>query len=310
MNETGGVQGGGKREGGAPQTPQESTPVERRQSRRGRKANTAFEKNWQGRPRRVVLGPEQWACYHIKSRSTGGGRVFGDVEKEAFRRMMWRLAHFAGLEIQTYAVMANHFHILAKVPAHAAYVARFSGEGGEELLLEHMGEFYPEPYMAALRTELADLRERELLKEADDLIANYLRRFCNMRAFVKELKEQFSRWYNGHHGQRGGLWKERFKSVLVEDGDALRKVAAYIDQNPVRAGIVADPKDYRWSGYGEAMGGSAAARLGLCQVVGHAERGASSWDSPVTAEGRSAADEYRRWLTEDQRGSGAAATGD
>ncbi len=32
-------------------------------------------------------------------------------------------------------------------------------------------------------------------------------------------------------------------------------IAAYIDLNPVRAGMVADPADYRWSGYGEAIGG-------------------------------------------------------
>jgi hypothetical protein len=62
---------------------------------------------------------------------------------------------------------------------------------------------------------------------------------------------------------------ERFKSVLVEDGEALRTMAAYIDLNPVRAGMVKDPKDYRWCGYGEAMGGGTAARLELCQVVGH-----------------------------------------
>ncbi len=37
-----------------------------------------------------------------------------------------------------------------------------------------------------------------------------------------ELKERFSRWYNKHHSRRGTLWMERFRSVLVEDGEALR----------------------------------------------------------------------------------------
>jgi hypothetical protein len=47
----------------------------------------------------------------------------------------------------------------------------------------------------------------------------------------------------------------RYKSVLVEENEhAQVTVAAYIDLNPVRAGIVKDPKDYRWSGYAEAVG--------------------------------------------------------
>ena len=43
--------------------------------------------------------------------------------------------------------------------------------------------------------------------------------------------------------------------MVVEDGEAARTMAAYIDLNPVRAGIVKDPADYRWSSYGEAVGG-------------------------------------------------------
>jgi hypothetical protein len=45
--------------------------------------------------------------------------------------------------------------------------------------------------------------------------------------------------------------------VIVESGTAARTIAAYIDLNPVRAGMVSDPADYRWSSYGEAVGGGA-----------------------------------------------------
>jgi hypothetical protein len=47
------------------------------------------------------------------------------------------------------------------------------------------------------------------------------------------------------------LWAERFKSVLLEGGEALAAVAAYIELNPVRAGLCADRKDYRYCGYAE-----------------------------------------------------------
>jgi hypothetical protein len=70
--------------------------------------------------------------------------------------------------------------------------------------------------------------------------------------------------YNGRHGRTGTLWEDRFKSVLVENSESAKAaVAAYIDLNPVRAKIAADPKDYRWSGYGEACGGGKQARAGL-----------------------------------------------
>jgi len=255
-----------------------------------------------------VVSPAEGASYHIMSRTAGGERLFGDTEKEALRRLLWRMARFAGLEIHTYAVMDNHFHILARVPSHDGFVARFAGTDGEERLLEHLRLLYSRAYIAALRAELADLRKRGMPEQAEALIAGYLRRFCNLPVFVKELKERFSRWYNAHHGRRGTLWMERFKSVLVEDGEALRTMAAYIDLNPLRAGMVKDPKDYRWSGYGEAMGGATAARLGLCGVVGHADRGEKGWDTPATAKGMSAAEVYRCWLFEDGKTRESAPT--
>ena len=68
------------------------------------------------------------------------------------------------------------------------------------------------------------------------------------------------------------MWEDAFKSVLVEDGVASRTMAAYIDLNPVRAGMVSDPGEYRWSSYGEAMGGGPRgngkkARAGLVRAI-------------------------------------------
>ena len=71
---------------------------------------------------------------------------------------------------------------------------------------------------------------------------------------MKTLLQRFTRWHNRLTERRGNLWEENFKSILVEDGLASRTIAAYIDLNPVRAGMVRDPADYRWSSYGEAMG--------------------------------------------------------
>jgi hypothetical protein len=79
---------------------------------------------------------------------------------------------------------------------------------------------------------------------------------------------------------------DRFKSVLVETGEALQTMAGYIDLNPVRAGIVKDPAMYAWSGYGEAVGGSKRARRGLCKVLEVAQ---DAWSTKAHAY-------YRKWL--------------
>jgi REP element-mobilizing transposase RayT len=266
-------------------------------------------------PRRILgqFGGENAGgqAYHVMSRTAGGEKLFGDTEKEAFRRLMWRMARFSGVEVLTYALMANHFHILVKVPERARFLKRFEGEGGEERLLEHLSLLYSKSYIAAVRQELARVRAAGREGEVEVILEAFRKRFCDLSAFVKELKERFSRWYNKQHERRGTLWMERFKSVLVEDGEALRTMALYIDLNPVRAGLVEDPKDYRWTGYGEATGGSKRARRGLCKVM---EAPLDSWEErlgePPTSSSPSAkasrdwqlrgpgtpAEAYRCWL--------------
>ncbi|MCC5842362.1 MAG: hypothetical protein JJT96_19755, partial [Opitutales bacterium] len=69
----------------------------------------------------------------------------------------------------------------------------------------------------------------------------------------------------------GTFWAERFRSVIVEaDTEAQRMVAAYIDLNPVRAGLVEDAGDYGFSGFGEACAGGSDARRGIARIEGKA----------------------------------------
>jgi REP element-mobilizing transposase RayT len=249
--------------------------------------------------RKRILGVRNDAnSYHVMSRTAGGELLFGEIEKEAFVRVMRRLERFAGVEILTYAVMANHFHLLVRIPNREQFLARFEGEGGEARLLKHLSLLYSKGYLNALRHELEDLREQGMHEQAEELLDRFRARFCDLTHFVKELKERYSRWFNKHHGRRGTLWMDRYKSVVVEDGEALRTMATYIDLNPVRAGLVKDPKDYRWCGYAESVSGSKRARRGLCRVM---ERPLDSWTKKPIKEAkgsRTAAAFYRGWLFE------------
>ena len=240
-------------------------------------------RSWSGGRHRILgKGPLESYCYHVMSRTCGGEVMFDEVEKEALRRVIWRMAEFSGIKVVTYCVMGNHFHLLAEVPHRATWLERFAGANGEVKLFEHLRTLYSRAYLGLLQDELADLRKRGMTVLAEQRVEAMKKRFCDLSLFVKEVKERFSRWYNKRHGRRGTLWMDRFKSVLVEGkGEALRTMAAYIDLNPVRAGLVKDPKDYRWCGYAEALGGSRRAQRGLCKAQ---SKPVDGWKSTGAAE--------------------------
>jgi len=103
---------------------------------------------------------------------------------------------------------------------------------------------------------------------AEELKAKYTYRIFDLSEFMKTFKQRYTQWYNRGKRRRGTLWEQRFKSVMIEGSQhALSTMAAYIDLNAVRAGIVKDPKDYRYCGYGEAVAGLKEALEGLRSVM-------------------------------------------
>jgi putative transposase len=206
------------------------------------------------------------AYYHCVSRVVNRDFVFGEAEKQAFVRLMRIYERFCGLRVVTFCVMSNHFHLLVGVPkkpevmpSNAQLVALVRESLGdlEAARLEDDLDSVARAGAAAASVALAQAVVRE----------RYLRRMWDVSLFMKTLKQRFTQWFNKVHQRKGTLWEDRFRSVLVESaGEPLRAMAAYIDLNPVRAQLVADPKDYRWSGYGAAMGDDAAALAGLQEL--------------------------------------------
>jgi hypothetical protein len=82
----------------------------------------------------------------------------------------------------------------------------------------------------------------------------YLReKLSSLSEFMREIKVGFARYYNKRHHRRGYFWGDRFKSVIVEKGETLINCLAYIDLNPLRAGLVELPEEYRWNSLGYHM---------------------------------------------------------
>ena len=205
---------------------------------------------------RIKLSGEK-SVLHCIGRIVAGEMLLDDVAKETLTKMLGKMAAFCGLEVITYCMMSNHFHVLIRVPAPLQLT--------DGQLVERLEALYG---ARGALTLLAREAMSERGKIDADIRGKLLERMGDVSMFMGELKQRFSRWYNRTHERFGTLWAERFKSVVVEDQPgSLEAVAAYIDLNPVRAGLVEDPKDYRFCGYAAAVAGNALARKGLMSFL-------------------------------------------
>ena len=209
------------------------------------------------------------------TRTVNGEMLFKDREKEMLRKMLWQVAEFCGAEILTYCVMTNHFHVLLRIPEQAIL--------SDAELMRRYKVLYPKPTkFQSASTKVMESQLQAGGEEADEIRRKLRARMGDVSEYMKTVKQRFSVWYNRNHRRYGTLWADRFKSVLVEgQGNPLQTMAAYIDLNPVRAGLVEDPKDYRFCGYAEAVAGVAEAKKGLIHVW--ADHGAKRIDSALRA---------------------------
>ncbi len=229
---------------------------------------------------RIIL--RQGGVYHCVSRIVDRNYRLGAPEKEVFRSMMRRLESFLDVKVLTYCLMSNHFHLLVETPVPDSIDTLTAASLRKRLPLLYRGDA-----LAAVLTELDRAEANAASATGSDtwlneILGRYQARLGDLSIFIKELKARFTLWYNGNHDRCGTLWENRFKSVLVEDGErALMTIAAYIELNPVRAGLVDDPQNYRWCGYGEAVAGKRLARQNLSLL--HARTRA--WQGTVHRQG-------------------------
>ena len=193
--------------------------------------------------------------------------------KEKFIKLMRMHESYTDVRVLSYVIMDNHFHLLLEVPP------KKKGDPvamSDEAFLAKIKAFNSLAYYTDIKQLLSRLREWGSDDKAEEVKAKHTCRMRDLSCFMQGLKRRFSQWFNKTHNRTGTLWEGRFKSIIVQEGYACRVVSSYIDLNPVRAGMVARPEDYRWSSYGEAMKPSLGeksdrwrtkAREGLCRVM-------------------------------------------
>jgi len=194
---------------------------------------------------------------HCFNRAAGwhGDNFFGDVEKQKLFALAEWLQKLYTVEVISFVCMANHWHAL--VCTHSELPDR---DEVRRRFLAFYGDSRLEP----------DWDDPEVVRK-------YAERMRDVSCFVKDLQQRFSCWYNRTTQHRGGLWEDRYKSVVLDGNHALWECLKYLEMNPVRSGLCDDPADYRFCSWGRYCGSgrhpfAAAFHKHLARY--HADRGA------------------------------------
>jgi REP element-mobilizing transposase RayT len=172
-----------------------------------------------------MITSDEKAVYHVMSRTALDGFPLKDVEKDFMLDLIKKFSSLYFTEILGFCLMGNHFHLLVKIfPEN-----RFTDED-----IQKRFEMFYEDSRAFAKGHIPYLRAK----------------LSSLSEFMREIKVGFARYYNRRHHRCGYFWGDRFKSVIVEKGETLINCLAYIDLNPLRAGIVSQPEKYRWNSLG------------------------------------------------------------
>jgi len=144
------------------------------------------------------------------------------------------LVEVFAIDLCAYAVMSNHYHVVLRVDQ-----ARAEAWSCREVATQWMRLFSGPPLVQRwLRDETC---EAETLK-ALEIVEQWRSRLYDLGWFMRCLNEHLARLANEEDGCKGRFWEGRYKSQALLDEKALLSCMAYVDLNPVRAGMAATPE--------------------------------------------------------------------
>lgn len=182
------------------------------------------------------VSPEAGGCYHCIQRCVRRAFLCGEDHysgRSFEHRKAWiedrlrHLSHCFAIAVHAYAVMSNHLHIVVQFdPAHAR------SWSDEEVATRWVRLFPPPDYDDAL----GEIRRQHLL--ANPARLDVVRaRLGDLSWFMRCLAEPIARRANREDGCKGRFWEGRFKCQVLCDERALLAAMAYVDLNPIRAGL-------------------------------------------------------------------------
>lgn len=201
----------------------------------------AMEGQAMARTARIKKNGSGVAYYHLMSRTNDRKFLFdrGGVKTQLVDALK-KAAAFSGVEIDAYAAMDNHFHVVCKV-------VRPDEPVPEPELLRRVAALKGERAANDLASHWKELRMLGMGAAVDEAQNRLRVRMNDISEFMKTFKETFNVWFKRERKYTGTIWSGRFTSTLVEGGRYRATCMKYVYFNPVRAGIVTRAADYAWS---------------------------------------------------------------
>jgi REP element-mobilizing transposase RayT len=222
--------------------------------------------------RKTLVSLNDTPYYHVVARCVRRAWLWGFDEyagRDYSHRKEWILERLAQLtsiftiEICAFAVMSNHYHLVVYVDQ-----AR-SRELSREQVVERWTQlFRAPPVVERWCNGKATQAERQL---AELIIEKWRKRLSDLSWFMKCLNEHLARRANLEDNCDGRFWQGRFRSQALLDEAGLLTAMAYVDLNPVRAGIASTPEDSEFTSIYERI-----RRLKVVESEGAADAVASS----------------------------------
>jgi REP element-mobilizing transposase RayT len=191
------------------------------------------------RPRAQLVSLEATPYYHCIARCVrrawlcGTDRYSGknfDHRKQWLLDRLTLLGDVFAIDIAAYAIMSNHYHVVLHVDTD-----RGSKRTDAEVIRQWT-RLYTGPEL--IRRHLAGTplleAEQTLVRQ---IVQRWRERLCNISWFMRCLNEYLARRANAEDGCKGRFWEARFRSQALLDEAALLSCMAYVDLNPIRAGI-------------------------------------------------------------------------
>ena len=195
--------------------------------------------------RKTQVSLEATPYYHCVSRCVRRAFLCGDdsVSKQNFdHRRAWiearmgELAALFAINVCAYSVMSNHYHVVLHVDAEQA------AQWDTPAVIERWSGLFSLPLLVQRFRDAEPLSQAEV-DVVEDIVAEWRARLQDISWFMRCLNEPIARQANEEDGCTGRFWEGRFKSQALLDEKALAACLAYVDLNPVRAGMSETPED-------------------------------------------------------------------
>ena len=208
------------------------------------------------RARRELVSLDATPWYHCISRCVRRAFLCGEDStsgRNFEHRRGWivsrirRLGAVFAIDVAAYAVMENHFHLVLRVDATRAH------SWSRDTVIDRWCTLFATPPLVQ-RYRAGSTLSRTELAAVDALVDTWRERLADLSWFMRCLNEHIARLANAEDACSGRFWEGRFRCQALLDDIALLSCMAYVDLNPIRAGMANTPESADFTSIQERLG--------------------------------------------------------